>query len=216
MKRTGAASVAVIVPTPDLLKQMLREKPPCWAWAAFASVLFQRWAAVEERKVCQVLGSPVRPTGSLRTEREVALFVRSHLRDADDVILDVGRLLRAPSFARTFGIDGHEDSADAEAIVRAAHKLGDHYERLLELAEDCRMYSVPAPYADLVADCAAFLNQALHDFGRFVNDVLQRLDDVQRQAVQGRPGGAFVPVPLNVTTDRRLAWSMLDRLQDIG
>jgi hypothetical protein len=59
MRRSSAVSVAVIVPTPELLKQMVNEKPACWTWAAFASVVFQRWGALEVRKIDQVLGSPV-------------------------------------------------------------------------------------------------------------------------------------------------------------
>jgi hypothetical protein len=40
MGRTGAVSVAVIVPTSELLKQMLHERLSRWTWAAFASVVF--------------------------------------------------------------------------------------------------------------------------------------------------------------------------------
>lgn len=215
MRRTGAVSVAVIVPTPDLLKQMLQEKPACWTWAAFASVVFQRWAAVEERKINQVLGSPVQPTSRLQTGPEVALLVARHIRDADDLIAEVGVFLRAPNFTEVFGTTDDESTADAEGILRAANQLGDYYERLLEVAEDCRRYSVPVQYAELVRDCTRLVNQALQDFGGFVNDVLERLEELQRRVMLGQDNLQLEPVPLRTTTDDRLVWSILDRLQVI-
>jgi hypothetical protein len=215
MRRTGAVSVAVIVPTPELLKQMLHEKPACWTWAAFASVVFQRWAAVEERKVVQVLGSPVRPTGRLHTGPEVAQFVTQHMRAVDDLIVEVGAFLRTPAFTEVFGVPDDEGTADAEGIVRAANQLGDYYERLLTVAEECRRYSLPEQYAELVRDCTRFMNQPLQDFGGFVNDVLERLEELQKRAILGEPYSWLGPVPLRTITDDRLLWSIMDRLQTI-
>jgi hypothetical protein len=215
MRRTGAVSAAIIVPTPELLKQMLQSKPACWTWAAFASVVFQRWAAVEERKVNQVLGSPVQPTGRLQTGLEVAQFVAQHMRAVDDLIAEVGVFLRAPAFTGAFGTTDDESTADAEGIVRAANQLGDYYERLLELAEECRTYSVPEQYAELVRDCTRFMNQPLQDFGGFVNDVLERLEELQKRVMLGQHHIRFEPVPLRTTTDDRLVWSIIDKLQTI-
>jgi hypothetical protein len=215
MRRTAAVSVAVIVPTPELLKQMLQERPACWTWAAFASVVFQRWAAVEERKVIQVIGSPVRPTGRLQTGTEVAQFVARHMRAVDDIIEAVGAFLKMPAFTEAFGGRDDEDTADAEGIVRAAHQLGDYYERLLAVAEECRRYSVPDRYEELVRDCTRFMNQPLQDFGGFVNDVLERLEEVQKRAMLGQPYLWLGPVPLRTVTDDRLLWSIMDRLQTI-
>ncbi|MCW2561046.1 MAG: hypothetical protein JWP55_5010 [Mycobacterium sp.] len=215
MRRTGSVSVAVIVPTPELLKQMLYEKPACWTWAAFASVVFQRWAAVEERKLVQVVGSPVRPTGRLQTGPEVAQFVTQHMRAVDDLVVEVGAFIKAPAFSEVFGARDGEDEADPDAIVNAAHQLGDYYERVLNLAEECRRYSTPEQYADLIRDCTRFMNQPLQDFGAFVNDVLERLEQLQNRAMLGQPYVRLGPVPLRTVTDDRLLWSILDRLQTI-
>ena len=81
MRRTGAESTARIVPTPELIKQMLVQRPPGWAWATFASVVFQRWAAVEQRKV---------QTGPLDSGLRV---IESGLKGDDKVV--VAGLLRA-------------------------------------------------------------------------------------------------------------------------
>lgn len=215
MRRTGPVSAAIIVPTPELLKKMLQEKPACWTWAAFASVVFQRWASVEERKVIQVLGSPVQPTGRLQTGPDIAQFVAQHMRAVDDLIAEVGVFLRAPAFTEAFGTTDDENSADAEGIVRNANRLGDYYERLLELAEECRRYSVPEQYAELMRDCIRFVNQSLQDFAGFVNDVLERLEELQERVMLGQHYIRLGPLPLRTTTDDRLVWSIIDRLQTI-
>lgn len=215
MRRTGTVSVAVVVPTPELLGQMLRERPACWTWAAFASVLFQRWAALEQRKVDQVLASRATPTGRLDTGPEVAEFVRGRLRAVDELVTEVGVFLKSPAFAAVFGAGGVEKAADAHGIVRAGNHLADYYERLLELAEDCRMHAVPEQYTDLVGDCTRFVNQHLQDFARFVDDVLERLEELQKRVMLGERRIRFETLPLRIVTDHRLVWSILDRLQTI-
>ncbi len=131
-------------------------------------------------------------TGRLRTGPEVAHFVTRQMRAVDDIIAEVTLFLSSPAFAEAFG-DPDENSADAEGIVRAANHLSDYYQRLLELAEDCRSHSVPEQYAQLVGDCTRFLNQALQDFGRFVDDVLERLEEQQRRVMLDQ-GAQFAPV----------------------
>jgi hypothetical protein len=215
MNRRGAISVAVIVPTPELLERMLEEKPACWTWAAFASTVFQRWAAVEQRKVDQVLGSPVTPTHKLGTGSDVAQFVIGHMRDVDGIVAQVSAFLSGPAFREAFGAPDDEDSADAEGIIRAAHHLGDCYERLLELAEECRRCSVSAQYAELLHDCVRFVNQHLQDFGGFVNDILENLEDLQKRVMLGERLVHCQRPALHTNTDDRLIWSILDRVRTI-
>ena len=192
--------------------QLLRERPVCWTWAAFAAVVFQRWASLEVRKIDLVLGSPVQSTGRLETGPEVAQFVVRQIRAVDDIIAEVTLFLSSTGFAEAFG-SPDENSADAEAVVRAANLLGDHYQRLLELGEACRSNSVAKQYEELVGDCTRFVNQALQDFGRFVNDVLERLEEQQRRVMLGQ-GLQFRPAELRITNDDRLMWSILDRLKE--
>lgn len=214
MKDRGV--VADVVPTPELLDQMLREKPPCWPWAVFASVLFQHWAALEARKVSQVLGAPAGPpTGRLETGAEVAAFVAHHVRAVDEILREADALLRSPTFPAVFGVPDDESTADAAGIVGVGRRLSGYYERLLELAEDCRRYAVADDDAPLLADCLRFVNQPLRDFCGFINDVLERLEHEQKRVVSGRRARAFAPLPLPVTTDDALVWSILDRLQTV-
>jgi hypothetical protein len=203
---------ADLVPTPELVDQMVRDKPPGWAWAAFASVVFQRWAGLEERKIAQVVGRAVHPAGRLRTGPDVAQFLTRHLRAADDIIAEATAYLRAPEFTAVFG-DG-EDTADPDGIVRAAHHLGDLYERMLDIAENCRRRSVARQHVELLDGCTRFVNQHLQDFGALVNDVLERHDEMQRQLLSG--GSSPEPLRLHTTTDDQLLGSILDQLHALG
>jgi len=103
MRRRDEVPTANIVPTLEALGQMLDQKPSCWRFAAFASILFQRWAAVEERRVRLVLGYRADPSRRLRFNREVALFVAEQLRACDDLVKEVDAFMRARSFMTSDG-----------------------------------------------------------------------------------------------------------------
>jgi len=215
MRRTGAVSTANIVHTPELLNQLLHEKPACWPWAAFTSVVFQRWAALEERRVQQVLGTRPLTGPRLGSGREVAQFVAQHIRDSDDLAKEIGVFMRAPTFMGVFGDPDDEGTADAESIVGVAHQLAGYYERFLELAEECQSCVVPDEYAELIGDCTQFMNLPLRDFGDFLNDVLERFEELQQCVILGQQDIHLDPVLLRTTTDDRLVWSLLDRLHTI-
>lgn len=148
----------------------------------------------------------------LQTGREVGLFILERVRAIDDVIMQVAALLRDPAFARAFGASDDETTADPDAILRAAHRLGDYYERLLELTEEFRKCSVADQYEELFRDSLRFVNQPLKDFGGFVNDVLERLDDMQKGVILGQPYRWFGPITLTSIADGELAWSIMDRV----
>jgi hypothetical protein len=175
-------------------------------------VVFQRWAALEERKIAQVVGRAVHPAGRLRTGHDVAQFLTRHLRAADDVVAEAAAYLRAPEFTAVFG-DG-KDIADPDGVVRAAHHLADLYERMLEIAENCRRRSVARQHVELLDGCTRFVNQHLQDFGGLINDVLERHDEMQRQL----PSGAshLEPIRLHTSTDEQLLGSILDQLHELG
>ncbi|BBX68496.1 hypothetical protein [Mycolicibacterium psychrotolerans] len=209
-------SVADVVATPELLERMLHQKPPCWPWAAFASVLFQQWAVLEGRKVNQVLGAPIGPpTGRLKTRVEAAAFVAHHVRAVDEIVREADAFLRSATFLAVFGAPEDETTADAAGIVRAGRRLGGYYQGLLELAENCRRQALRDDDAPLLADCIRFVNQPLQDFCGLVNDVLERLEHLQKRVLSGRRPRPHTPVPLPVTTDDELIWSILDRLQTL-
>lgn len=215
MRRRDEVPTANIVPTLEALSQMLDQKPSCWRFAAFASILFQRWAAVEERRVRLVLGYRADPSRRLRINREVALFVAERLRACDDLVKEVDAFMRAPTFMEVFGDPADESTADANGIMRIAHRLMDYYDRFLELAEECRDCSVPSQYAELLRDCSRFMNLPVRDFGNFIDDVLVRFEELRVSVARGDDDVWLDPVLLRTTTDDHLIWSILDRLNEI-
>ena len=215
MRSSDEVPTANIVPTSAALTQMLNEKPACWRFAAFASVLFQRWAAVEERRVRVVLGYRAGPSQLLGTSSDVALVVLECLRASDDLVDEVDAFMRAPTFMGVFGNPSDESTAEADGIVRTAHRLMDYYDRLLELAEQCRDCSVPTRYADLLRDCARLMNTPLRDFGDFIDGVLVRFEELRANVARGHDDVWLDPVLLRTTTDDHLIWSILDRLNDV-
>jgi hypothetical protein len=215
VRRTNEVPTANIVYTPEAIAALLDERLNCWQWAAFASVVFQRMAAVEEWRLDLVLGSPAPPSRRLHSGRAVAQFVTRHVRAADDLVKDVGSCMAAPSFMGVFGDADDDRTADAEGIVRVAHELMDFYDRFLELAEECRRCSVPDQYASLLRDCTHFMTVPLRDFGHFINDVLERFEEMRLRVAAGQVDVQLDPVLLRTTTDDRLIWSILDRLQEL-
>jgi hypothetical protein len=215
MRSSDEVPTANIVPTPAALAQMLNEKRSCWRFATFASILFQRWATVEERRVRVVLGYRADPSRQPNTSSEVALVVLEYLRASDDLVKEVDAFMRAPTFMGVFGDPSDESTADADGIVRTAHRLMDYYDRFLELAEQCRDCSVPTRYAELLRDCALLVNVPLRDFGAFVDDVLVRFEELRVNVARGHDDVWLEPVLLRTTTDDHLIWSILDRLNEI-
>jgi hypothetical protein len=216
MTRSGAVSTANIVHTPELLQRLLREKPYGWEPAAFASVLFQRAAAVEERRVQQTLATRSLTGPTLSSGRAVAQFAAEHIRERDVIVSELQSFIADPSFVAVFGADDDASIADGPGIVSAAHRLADYYVRSLELAEECQTCSVSVEYAELIHDCTQLLNLPLRDFGSFLNDFLECLADFQHRAMAGECDIKLDPVVYRITTDVRMVRSVMRRIQAIS
>jgi hypothetical protein len=216
MQHSNAVSVGVIVHTPQQVQRLIRQKPLCWTWAVFASVLFQRWAALEQRKVTQVLAEPVTPDGVLLGGPDVAQFVMAHVHSAQTAMTRVAGLVTDTAFAQAFGAPDGEDAADAEAIVAAAHEVGDCYQQVLESAEECRTWLAPGEYADLHADCVQLVNRCLQELAGFVNDVLGHVEFLQRMAILGELPPRFQPLRPRLRLDTRLLASIAARLREVN
>lgn len=205
MSTTGEMPIADMVPTEAEIRQLLVDRPPCWPWALFVSVVYQRMVAVNAR--------PEQPCTRLDTDREVALFVRMRLRDCDELIRACDRFMRAPEF---MGVFGYEDEADAEGIVTVANRLMAYYERHRELAQECSDCIAPQRHDELLRECTEFLVVPMRDFGAFMKGVLTRFEEMRQRAMAGDDDIVLRPVLMRTTTDEQLAWSILDRLNDMA
>lgn len=206
MSTTGEMPIADMVPTEAGIQQLLADRPACWQWALFVSVVYQRMIAINAR--------PEQPCTRLDTDRDVALFVRMRLRDCDELIRACDHFMRAPGFMGVFGYE--ETDADADGIVNVAHRLMAYYARHLELVEECRDCIAPEWHNELLRDCTEFLVVPVRDFGSFMKGVLTRFEEMRQRAIAGDHDIVLKPVLLRTTTDEQLTWSILDRLNEIA
>jgi hypothetical protein len=214
MRRSGAVSTANIVHTREALDRLLKEKPACWQWAAFASVLVQRRAAVAPRLLEQKLRL-VAPTGRrLHTGRDVGLHVRNRLADVTNVLKEMKAFDLTPSYMGMFGVRG-EGTADADGIVHVAHGLMDYHDQLLAIAEQYRSVSVPGRYAGLLSDCLSFMEGLLEGYHTFANDYVERVTKLREFAVFARGNIEFDPVPLYLDGGSQLIAAIWDQLRAI-
>lgn len=214
-KRSFAVSIANIVPTPELVDRLIAQRPDFWPSAVFGSVLFQRMAAVEERRVEQVLATRSLTGRTLSSDRAVERFVAEHIRERDNLLGEVQSFIADPSFMAVFGDQDHGGPADGADIKSVANRLADFYVRFLELAEECQTCSVPTVHAELIHDCVQLMNLPIQDFGNFMNDFLGRFAELQQRAMAGEGDIQLEPVVFRTTTDDRLVRSVAERLRTI-
>jgi len=116
---------AAVAYTATDLDTLLAQKLPCWRWAAFASVLVQRRAAVQPRLRDDELGFAAPSGERADTGVEVGRFVIDRMDELLRLVKHVEDLMPTPTFVGVFGNASDEGSADADGIVHTAHRLMD-------------------------------------------------------------------------------------------
>jgi hypothetical protein len=196
--------VAEVVDTRAELDAMIAEKPQCWRYAAFVSVLVQRRAAVGARLRDARLGF-AEPSGeTASTGYVVARFFADRMGELSDIVEQVDDFMLSPAFGEVFGDPHDGDSADADGIIHTANRLMDYHDRLLALSERCRGVTVPHSYAELQRDTGLLTVMPLQGYTTFIDDFVGRVSqmhDVARYA----PGDVQLdPVILSITDDDEL------------
>ncbi|ORW66818.1 hypothetical protein [Mycolicibacter senuensis] len=170
--------IAAVAYTPEGLDALLAERPACWRYAAFVSVLVQRYAALQSRLRDQQLGYAPTRGALIRTRFQLGQYLYDLLDEMLALINQVEELMLSPGFTRMFGEPTDETTADADAILHAAHRLMDLHERLLGLAERCRGVNAPGEHADVVRDCARVLDVPLEGYRRFIDEFVGRVGEL--------------------------------------
>jgi len=196
---------AAVAYTAADLDTLLAQKLPCWRWAAFASVLVQRRAAVQSRLRDNKLRYAT-PTGERAdTGFQVGRFVIDRMDELLSLAKHVEDFMLTPAFVGVFGDPGDEGSADAEAIVHTAHRLMDYHDRFLAMAERCRGLAAPSEYAELLSDLARLLDVPLASYRTFIDDFVERVGEMP-QMLHYAHGGTLEldPVVLRMDPDGAL------------
>lgn len=101
-------------------------------------MLVQRYAALQARLRDQQLGYAPHRGPRIHTDFQLGQYLFELLDQMSTLVSQVEELMLSPAFIRMFGDPTDEDTADAEAIMHAAHRLMNLHERLLSLTERCR------------------------------------------------------------------------------
>jgi len=187
------------------LDTLLAQKLPCWRWAAFASVLVQRRAAVQSRLRDNELGYAT-PTGERAdTGFQVGRFVIDRMDELLGLVKHVEDFMLTPAFVGVFGDPGDEGSADADGIVHTARRLMDYHDRFLAMAERCRGLTAPSEYAELLRDLGQLLDVPLASYRTFIDDFVERVGEMP-QMLHYAHGGTLEldPVVLRMDPDSAL------------
>ena len=193
--------VADVVYTQAELDTMLTDKPQCWRYAAFVSVLVQRRAAVAARLRDARLGF-AEPSGeTASTSYVVAHFFTDRMGELSEIVEQVNDFMLAPAFSEVFGDPHDEDSADADGILHTANRLMDYHDRLLALSERCRSVTVPHRYAELQRDACLLMVIPLEGYHSFIENFISRIFEMHDVARYSPGDVQLDPVVLAITDD---------------
>jgi hypothetical protein len=212
-KASEPTEVAAVAYTAEDLAKLVKEKPPCWRWAAFASVLVQRRAPLQARLHDSALGFTT-PTGvRLHTGAEVKYFVTERMDELSRLVERVENFMLAPAFVGIFGDPDDESTADADGIVHVANRLMDYLEQFLELSELCRAVSAPGQYADLMRDCARLADVPLEGYRTFIDEFVVRVGQMAELLRYAKGTVEVDPVVLHMDVDDQLLARITRRLK---
>lgn len=214
-ERPGSIQAAAVAYTAGELAKLVEDKPPCWRWAAFASVLVQRRARLQARLRDSALGFAVPTNARLHTAAEVKYFVAERMDELSELLTQLESFMRAPAFAGMFGNPDDEDTADADGILHIANRLMDYLERLLQLSEVCRGVSAPSQYSDLMRDCARLTDVPLEGYRTFIDEFVVRVGEMAELLPYAKGTVAVDPVVLQIDLDDDLVARFMKRLKEL-
>lgn len=201
---SDAVVIAELAQSAEELAQLLAGKPPGWRWAAVASVLMQRRAAVRSRIRDVRLGYATPNGWGAGSGAEVANFVAARMDELIKLGDQMEAFMKTPAFMEVFGQRGDESTADAEGIVQVANRLMDYHERFLVLAERCRDFDAPTNHSGLMRDCCELMDSPLEGYDTFIDDSAEFVVRMPELMRYGRGTVEAEPISLHMTVDDQL------------
>ncbi|MBU3684903.1 MAG: hypothetical protein FGM25_00625 [Mycobacterium sp.] len=205
--------VATVVHTDAELSAMLEDRPPCWRYAAFVSVLVQRRDAVRSRLLDAMTGFATPSGEKVHSGFQAGLFFTERLEDLSQFVNQIDDFMLSAAFRGVFGGMFDEASADAAGIVHAANRLMDYHDGLLSLSERCRGVAVPAECRELHRDFGLLTALPLEGFERFIDDFTDRVAEMGDVARFATGNVQLDPVELGVTDDGDLPEKVSKQLE---
>ncbi|MGZ4512344.1 MAG: hypothetical protein ACXVX4_13600 [Mycobacterium sp.] len=208
---------AAVAYTAGDLDTVLEEKLPCWRWAAFASVLVQRRAAVQSRLRDDQLGYAA-PSGERASSGyQVGRFVIDRMDEMLVLVKQVEDFMLTPAFTGVFGDPGDESSADGEGIVHTANRLMDYHARFLGMVERSRGLAVASEHGQLMHDLARLLDVPVASNRTFIDDFVERVGEMPEMLYYAHGGTVELdPVVLHMDVDDQLLKRISQQLSEIA
>jgi hypothetical protein len=172
------ALVAGVATTRDELARLIADKPSAWPWALFTSVLLQRRQAVQER--LRAVAGGYRPRAGMPQVpgRYYARIVSESLTAVVHITEQIDQFMLSPAFTGAFGAVG-SGTADADAIIAAAHRVMDYQASLLTEAEKCVQTPVEGDVLTFVQDAGAITMLPLLSFDNLISTLCDRIAEAQ-------------------------------------
>ena len=208
--------LAAIARTDGEIAVLVRDKPPCWEQALFASVLLQRQAPLLPRLRDSELGFTPAHTIPVFSGPDLASRLYGLI---DDMLLTAQQLesfTAAPAFMAAFGEPHDQSGADPAAIKHIANRLMDYHDRLLDISERCRELAPPSQYADVLADCARLLDTPLQSYREFITEYVEIIESLPRIFEHASGTVHLGAVVLDIDFDERVRSRVFKRLAAIS
>jgi hypothetical protein len=212
----GEPRFAEVQTTQEGLVALLQERPHSWRWAAFASVLVQRRAAMEDAVRDHRLGYG-RPTGErIASFSELHAFATHAMYDVGQVGQQMNGFLLTDAFKSVFGPENDEGGADPDGIVHAANRLMDFYERFLQLAQRARGASAPTRYMNVLDTCARLVDMPLGGMDEFVDEFVDVVGQMPAMLIDAGEQLVVRPIGIKIHMDDELLEELIRQLKEIA
>jgi hypothetical protein len=212
----GEPHIASLQTTQEGLVSLLQERPHSWRWAAFASVLVQRRAAMETAMRDHKLGFAHLTGERINTVGELQELAANMMYDVEQVGHQMNGFLLTDAFKSVFGTEDDESAADPEGIVHAATRLMDFYDRYLQLAQRVRGVSAPSRFINVIDTCARLVDEPLAGMEDFIEDYVAIVESMPARLIAAEGHTVVEPVEIRIHVDNELLEELIRQLKDLA
>ncbi len=184
--------------TPDEQARVVDDRPPHWEYLLFAGFLVQGRRELESKWDDHELRLPRGPKQDFDRMSALGYLTREMgwVRTQLEVL---GRILSPETSEAAFGEPG--EPGDPEKIAGLARRVLSMYEALMDWAAGLRNISVPEDFRELREATACFVDQAIKEMRRFVDDAAEmtaRLPELVAQAIDDEPVQVVMRLTLTI------------------
>lgn len=180
-----AAPFAQVVSRRDQLDRLLADKPPLWAWAAFASSLLQRRNSVVPRLRNCAAGYQPR-AGSPLSGRDYAKLARQTMNGIGEQLEYLTAFMLSPAFTSVVHGASSRSPVDPEAVLYVADRLMSYHATFLDMAERCLQTPIESSALVLAHDTSAVALCPLIGYDQFIVTMCHRVAEARELLAYSR------------------------------